>query len=85
MAQICIPLPALDRPRAVDVELTVDGVRQSYHYRVETLVWADFAPLPPVDALRSFLNGHAPDWQLASLGASTEVAISVLFRYRPQA
>ena len=83
MAQICVPLPPLDRPRAVDVELTIDGIRQSFHYRVETLVWAEFAPLPKVEALQAFLDGREPGWQLISMGAPTDEILPVLFRYRP--
>jgi hypothetical protein len=82
MAQICVPLPPLDRPRAVEVALTIDGVRQTYHYRVETLVWAEYEPLSKVNALQRFLDGHDPAWQLASLGAPTDEAMPVLFRLR---
>ena len=84
MAQICVPLPPLDRPRAVDVELTIDGVRQSFHYRVETLMWADFEPLSKVNALQAFLDRHDPEWQLASIGVPSDDSVPVLFRYRPR-
>ena len=84
MALICVPLPPLDRPRAVDVELTIDGVRQSLHYRVETLRWAEFEPLSKASALQAFLAGHDPDWQLASIGVPSEDSVPVLFRYRPR-
>ena len=84
MSQICIPLPPMDRPRAVDVELTIDGVRHAYRYRVENLLWADFDPMPRVDALKAFLDEHDPEWQLAALGVPTEDEMPVLFRYRPR-
>jgi hypothetical protein len=84
MAQICVPLPLLDRPRAVDVELTIDGVRQSFHYRVETLMWADYEPLSKVNALQAFLDARDPAWQLASIGVPSDDGVSVLFRFRPR-
>lgn len=84
MAQICVPLPPLDGPRAVDVELTVDGVRQSFHYRVETLMWADYGTLPKVEALQRFLDGHDDGWQLVAIGVPAEESVPVLFRVRPR-
>ena len=84
MAQICVPLPPLDGPRAVDVELTVDGVKQSFHYRVETLMWADYEALPKVAALQRFLDGHDAGWQLVAIGVPSEASVPVLFRYRPR-
>ncbi len=84
MAQICVPMPPLDRPRAVDVELTIDGVRQSLHYRVETLLWADYGSLPKAHALQAFLDGHDPAWQLTAIGVPSDDSVPVLFRYRPR-
>ena len=84
MAQICVPLPPMDKPRAVDLEVTIDGVRQSYHYRVETLVWAEYEPLSKVNALQAFLERKDPEWQLASIGVPTDDSIPVLFRFRPR-
>ena len=84
MAQLCVPLPPLDRPRAVDVTLTIDGVAHTLHYRVETLVWADFGPVPKAAALQTFLDGHDPDWQLTSIGVPTDDEVPILFRYRPR-
>lgn len=84
MAQICVPLPPLDGPRAVDVELTVDGVRQSFHYRVETLMWADYGTLPKVEALQRFLDGHDDGWQLVAIGVPAAESVPVLFRVRPR-
>jgi hypothetical protein len=84
MAQICVPLPPLDRPRAVDVELSIDGVRQSFHYRVETLTWADYGALPKASAVQAFLEAHDPEWQRTSIGVPSEESVPVLFRYRPR-
>jgi len=84
MSQICVPLPPMDGPRAVDVELTVDGVKQSLHYRVETLLWADYDALTKVEALQTFLDRQDPDRQLVALGVPSDQSIPVLFRYRPR-
>ena len=84
MAQICVPLPPLDRPRSVDVELTIDGVRQSFHYRVETLMWADYAALPKASAVQAFLEAHDPEWQLTSIGVPSEESVPVLLRHLPR-
>jgi hypothetical protein len=68
----------------VDVELTIDGVRQSLHYRVEMLMWAAYEPLSKVNALQAFLDDRDPEWQLASIGVPSEDSVPVLFRYRPR-
>ena len=85
MPQICVPLPPLDEPRAVDVELTIDGVKQRFHYRVETLVWADYgAGVERADALKQFLDGREPGWHLVAIGPPSERSVPVLLRFRPR-
>ena len=84
MPQLCLPLPPLDEPRTVSVELSVDGVKQHYRYRVETLVWADFGPVERADALKAFLGSRAPGWHLVAIGAPTERSVPVLLRFRPE-
>lgn len=83
MSQICINVPRMKANQTINVEVTVDGVKRSLNYRVETFPWSDeLGPIERIDVLRAFINDYADEWNLVQIGPPENDLIPVMFKHR---
>ena len=84
MANICVPIPPLERARHIELEVKVDGTRRVMNYRVESFDWTaggtDYAGR--IDRLRSMIGTYDPRWEFVQIGNPTDHFIPVMFRER---
>jgi len=84
MSTVAIQLPPVHTESYVDVDLTVNGKKQRFKYRVEIFKWADWcAPTEPkAEGIRRMINNYDPSWQLVEIGSPTETTVPLMFRLR---
>ncbi len=82
MAAICIPIHSIGDHRIVDIEVTVDGRKLSYQYRVEMFPWQECgdSTSEKAECLRRIISGYEKGWQLVQIGTPTDAFIPVTFR-----
>ncbi|MEX1137819.1 MAG: hypothetical protein WEB33_02900 [Bacteroidota bacterium] len=82
MSTIFIQLPPVQSDNYVDVDLTVNGKKQQFKYRVEIFKWSDWcAPAETkADGIRKMINNYDRNWQLVEIGAPTDATVPLMFR-----
>jgi len=82
MSTIFIQLPPVHTDNYVDVDLTVNGKKQQFKYRVEIFKWADWcaAAETKADGIRKMIGQYDPNWQLVEIGAPTDSTVPLMFR-----
>ncbi|MPR34790.1 hypothetical protein [Salmonirosea aquatica] len=81
MSHIAIPIPPLPGKQEIEVEVTINGMRQQLHYRVELFYWQDCSnPLAHrADCISEMLAHHDPDWTVYYIGAPTDDFVPITF------
>jgi hypothetical protein len=83
MDQVCIPIPLPTDGRAVEIQVTVGGVRRLVQYRVERVTWNPHASSDArFETLRRFIAEYEPGWELVQVGAPGRGTVPVTFRHR---
>ena len=95
MKEICIPIPHFGESQIAEVEVTVNGKKKKYNYRVESFKWAirdDEKDLVnsmtetqiKIQNLRELLNQYDDTWEIVQIFTPKEGSefIQVLFRQR---
>lgn len=92
MKEICIPIPHFGESQIAEVEVTVNGKKKKYNYRVESFPWAsevtvDSSVSPTemkINALRGLIETYDDSWDLVQIFTPREEAshIQVLFRQK---
>ena len=84
MPKVAIQLPPVDAEDKVEVEVTVNGKKRRYTYRIEIFAWEEVAE-PKEDratCVKRLVNGYDEDWQLVQIGEPSAREISILFEQR---
>ncbi|HMQ60642.1 MAG TPA: hypothetical protein PKE06_08240 [Flavilitoribacter sp.] len=81
MQHIVIPIPPSHGKQEIEIEMTINGVRQQVRYKVELFYWADceFSADNRVDCIRQLLNEYNQDWMLYYIGAPNDDYVPVTF------
>lgn len=84
MNAVSIHLPTLPVENYVEVDVTVNGKKRHYKYRVEIFEWEKWCPPGETRAvgIRKMLESYDPRWQLVEIGSPTETAVPLMFRKR---
>lgn len=82
MSTISIQLPPVHTDNYVDVDLTVNGKKQQFKYRVEIFKWSDWCTPTEtkVDGIRKMIGQYDRNWQLVEIGAPTDFTVPLMFR-----
>lgn len=81
MSIISIQLPPIEADKAVEVEVRVNGQRQTHQYRVELLRWEECRTTEArIDCLKRMLAGYERGWELMQIGNPTDRDVAVTFR-----
>lgn len=81
MAYIAVPIPPLPGKQDIEIEVTINGLKQQLHYRVELFYWEDCA-VPVIDraeCIRQMLSKYDEDWTLYYIGAPTDEFVPITF------
>lgn len=82
MTTVSIALPPIEADKSVDIEVSVNGQKRKYTYRVEVFRWAD-ACRPAehrAECLRRMVETYDRSWQLMQIGNPTEAEVPIMFR-----
>ncbi len=95
MKELCIPVPDLGDSQAADIELTINGKKMKYQFRIETFPWDTEDELSAVNdktstslarihRLKSSIENYDKNWELIQIYNPAEHAkyIQVLYRKR---
>ncbi len=76
-------LPPVDTENYVEVEVTINGKKKQYKYRVEIFHWRDWCRPPEerVEGLKRIVEAYDKDWQLMQIGMPTDTIIPLMFRH----
>ena len=82
MTPISIQLPPIEAEGYVDVDVTVNGKRKEFKFRVAVFEWADWLkPAEPrAEAVRRMVASYDKNWQLLQIGSPTEQSVPLMFR-----
>lgn len=95
MKDICIPIPHFGEHQIAEVEVTVNGKKKKYNYRVESFEWDGSIDSgedvlsqteEKVKKLRENIEGYDKSWDLVQIYTPSQGSehIQVLFRQRPE-
>ena len=93
MKEICIPIPHFGDHQIAEVEVTVNGKKKQFNFRVESFPWAventEFTSSlsqteQKVNKLRSLLEEYDDSWEIVQIYTPREGSdhIQVLFRQK---
>lgn len=93
MQEICVPIPHFGEHQVAEVEVTVNGKKEKFDFRVESFPWGIGGNEPETDhsrelitsqieQLRENIEGYNSDWEIVQIYNPNEKAnyIQVLFR-----
>lgn len=93
MKDICIPIPKFEENQIAEVEVTVNGKKRKFNFRVESFAWdptngngADTTDISIVEKkiqkLKDSIESYDKHWQLVQIYTPTPGSkyIQVLFR-----
>lgn len=81
MAYIAVPIPSLPGKQDIEIEVTINGMKQQLHYRVELFYWDDcaFPTIDRAECIRQMLSNYDEDWTLYYIGSPTEAFVPITF------
>ncbi len=81
MSHIAIPIPPLPGKQEIEVEVTINGLKQQLHYRVELFYWQDCTNPQGhrADCISEMLAHHDPEWTVYYIGAPTDEFVPITF------
>ncbi|TNE59255.1 MAG: hypothetical protein EP344_08765 [Bacteroidetes bacterium] len=81
MPHIAIPIPASPGKQEIEIEMTINGVQQQVHYRVELFYWSEceMPQVNRVECIRGILNEYDQEWMLYLIGEPNEDFIPIIF------
>ena len=82
MQALSIQLPTIETDHYVEVDVTVNGERRQYKYRVEVFRWEDWSRPSEARALaiKRMIEAYDKKWQLLQIGSPTESAVPLMFK-----
>ena len=84
MSSIAIQLPPVQTDDYVEVDLTVNGKKRRFKYRVEIFKWDEWCSPAETRAegIRRMIKAYDPGWQLVEIGAPTKTIVPLMFRLK---
>lgn len=89
MKDICIPIPHFGEHQIAEVEVTVNGKKQKFNFRVESFDWdgdskANVEVTEKINKLRNDIETYDKGWQMVQIYTPSSGAehIQVLFRQK---
>ena len=93
MKDICIPIPKFSDNQIAEVEVTIDGEKQHFNFRVESFPWVptkegedsdNLAVAEKIANLRNLIDSYSKDWELIQIFTPKADSdhIQVLFRQK---
>ncbi|MCB0566169.1 MAG: hypothetical protein KDD01_17495 [Phaeodactylibacter sp.] len=81
MLNLAIPIPNVPGKQDIEIEMTMNGNRCKFHYRVEVYRWADCQPGTDnrVDCVRSLVREYDDEWTVYHIGMPTEEYVPLTF------
>ena len=81
MLQLAIPIPSLPRRQDIDIEMTINGVKQKMHFRVELYQWDDCESDEEnrVQCIRELVTGYEDEWMVYDIGMPTDRYVPLTF------
>ena len=81
MAYIAVPIPSLPGKQDIEIEVTINGLKQQLHYRVELFYWEDcaFPLIDRAECIRQMLSRYDEDWTLYYIGSPTDEFVPITF------
>lgn len=81
MSHIAIPIPQLPGKQEIEVEVTINGLKQQLHYRVELFYWEDCSNPRGhrADCISEMLEHHDPGWTVYYIGSPTDEFVPITF------
>ncbi len=81
MSHIAIPIPSLPGKQEIEVQVTINGLKQQLHYRVELFYWQDCTNPKGhrADCISEMLARHDPEWTVYYIGAPTDEFVPITF------
>lgn len=82
MSTVSIALPPIEADSSVDIEVSVNGRKRKYSYRIEVFRWSDSCRPSEhrAECLRRMVESYDKSWQLMQIGAPTEAEVPIMFR-----
>ncbi len=79
---IPIDIPPVDTENYVEVDVTVNGFKKQFKYRVELFRWREWCSPSEarVEGLKRMITAYDKHWQLMQIGMPTETVIPLMFR-----
>jgi hypothetical protein len=79
---IPIDIPPVDTENYFEVDVTVNGHKRQFKYRLEIFHWRDWCRPSEerVEGLKRMINTYDKNWQLMQIGVPTETVIPLMFR-----
>ncbi len=86
MNMIAIQLPPVQTDNYVDVDLTVNGKKRKFKYRVEIFKWDEWCSPSEskAEGIRRMINAYDSNWQLVEIGSPTDTTVPLMFRLRQE-
>ncbi|MFQ5629614.1 MAG: hypothetical protein ACE5I1_12695 [bacterium] len=93
MNDVCIPIPRIEAEQVAEVEVSVNGEKRKFSYRLEAFEWglipqkADTPVNTRINHLRSSIESYNQGWELVQIynPRPNDSHIHVLFRQRGHA
>lgn len=84
MREVVIQIPTLETEQNVEIDVRINGRKQTIRYRVEIVDWESENPdsLEKVKLIRRVISENIENWELIQVGAPRKDSIPVLFRKR---
>ena len=81
MSHIAIPIPNLQGKQDIEVQVTINGLKQQLHYRVELFYWENCSnpTAHRADCISEMLSHQDPDWTVYYIGAPTDEFVPITF------
>jgi len=82
MTPISIQLPPIEAEGYVDVDVSVNGKKKQFKFRVAVFEWSEWRKPsePRAEALKRIVASYDKSWQLLQIGSPTETSIPLTFR-----
>ena len=81
MIDLSIPIPNVPGQQDIEIEMSMNGVRQKLRYRVEIVRWADchIGTEDRVDCIRDLVKSYSDEWIIYHIGLPTRDYIPLTF------
>jgi hypothetical protein len=83
MINLAIPIPSMPGQQDIEIEMSMNGVKQKLHYRVEVIRWSEcevgLASEDRVACVRDLVQSYDTDWVIYHIGTPTEEYVPLTF------